>query len=69
MSKEAIWTEIMDAEFCYTTACMQQCVYDINERNGWWDNRNALIASGIPGAEEIVVIGCLGLVDTEIGTR
>lgn len=39
--------------------------YMVNLRNGWWDDRNAIIQSGMPNALPIVVIGCLGLVTSE----
>lgn len=44
-----------------------QCAaYQINVANGWWDNRNAIIHSSIPGSTELVMIGCLGLVHSEV---
>jgi len=40
--------------------------YMVNLRNGWWDDRNKIIESGMPSALPIVVIGCLGLVTSEV---
>lgn len=39
--------------------------YQINVANGWWEDRNAIMASGMPSVVPLVVIGCLGLVQSE----
>lgn len=44
-----------------------QCAaYQINVSNGWWDDRNKIMESGMVNAVPIVVTGCLGLVATEV---
>jgi len=43
----------------------QSGAYQINVENGWWDDRNTLIETS-PNATPLVVIGCLGLVHTEV---
>ena len=44
----------------------QSDAFDVNAANGWWGDRNAIIRSEMPGALSIVVIGCLGLVHSEV---
>lgn len=53
-------------DFVYFFQLAQRGAFDINTLNGWWDDRNAIIHSSIPGAVPIVVTGCLGLVGTEV---
>lgn len=43
----------------------QRAAFDINTLNGWWEDRNMIIASGMPSVVPLVVIGCLGLVQSE----
>jgi len=38
----------------------------INEANGWWDARRAIMRSELPAATQHVVIACLGLVTSEV---
>jgi hypothetical protein len=45
---------------------IQSNAHAVNCRNGWWDDRNTIMESGIPGVVPLVVIGCLGLSGTEI---
>ncbi len=40
--------------------------HGINVENGWWGDRDMVMTSGMPNAVPIVVIGCLGLVGTEV---
>lgn len=44
----------------------QYSAHSVNVANGWWDDRNKIIKSGMAGAQPIVVIGCLGLVTSEV---
>lgn len=53
-------------EFVHTFDWAQRSAYQVNVANGWWDDRNAIIRSEMPGALQIVVTGCLGLVATEV---
>jgi len=43
----------------------QSGAYTINVANGWWDDRNTLIETS-PKVTPLVVIGCLGLVTSEV---
>lgn len=52
--------------FCHAFKTASQGAYSVNVANGWWDDRNTIIESGLPAAIQIVVIGCLGLVHTEV---
>ncbi len=45
---------------------MQEAAFFINKQNGWWDARDKILESGMVGAQPIVVIGCLGLVTSEV---
>lgn len=45
---------------------MQLSVFDVNTANGWWEERDEIIMSKMPGAEAIVIIGCLGLITSEV---
>lgn len=45
---------------------MQFHVFDVNRANGWWEERDDIITSKMPGAEAIVIIGCLGLITSEV---
>lgn len=38
----------------------------VNESNGWWNDRRAIIRSKVKGALHHVVIACLGLAITEL---
>lgn len=53
-------------DFCAAFEVASQGAYRVNVSNGWWDDRNAIIESGLPGSTPIVVIGCLGLVHSEV---
>jgi NTP pyrophosphatase (non-canonical NTP hydrolase) len=44
----------------------QSGAFAVNTLNGWWDDRNKIMESRLPGAVPIVAIGCLGLVGTEV---
>jgi len=54
----------IDFDFFFQLA--QRGAFDINTLNGWWDDRNGILESKLPGAVPIVVTGCLGLVATEV---
>lgn len=53
-------------EFVHIFDWAQRAAYRVNVGNGWWDDRNAIIRSEMPGALPIVVTACLGLVATEV---
>ena len=44
----------------------QSDAFDINAANGWWDDRNTIIRSEMPGALPLVIVGCIGLAHTEL---
>ncbi len=44
----------------------QRAAFDVNTLNGWWDDRNTIMESRLPGVVPMVAIGCLGLVGTEV---
>ena len=54
------------ANFAIVFADVQAEAYTINCRNGWWDARDKIMESGMVGAIPTVVIGCLGLVTSEV---
>lgn len=58
--------EDVQVDFCMFFDLAQEGAFNVNAKNGWWDDRDAIIHSGIPGAVPIVVTGCLGLVGTEV---
>lgn len=53
-------------EFVHTFDRAQRSAYQVNYLNGWWDDRNKIIQSEMPGALPLVIIGCLGLAHTEL---
>ena len=53
-------------EFIHIFDWAQRAGHQVNVANGWWDDRNTIIESGLPGSTQIVVIGCLGLVHSEV---
>lgn len=56
----------MHAErFVFEFASMQEEVFDVNVNNGWWGVRFRAIQV-TPLIEPTVVIGCLGLVTSEV---
>jgi len=59
---ESQWHQI---DFIQAFQKAQLGAYQINVANGWWDDRNTLIETS-PNATPLVVIGCLGLVHTEV---
>lgn len=52
-------------DFCHAFQTASQGAYSVNVANGWWDDRNAFIEAS-PNVTPLVVIGCLGLVHTEV---
>ena len=58
--------ETVQYDFIQLFRKAQSDAFDINASNGWWEDRNAIIRSEMPGALPIVVTGCLGLVATEV---
>lgn len=38
----------------------------VNTENGWWADRDMMMASGMPNAVPMVMLGCLGLVTSEV---
>lgn len=44
----------------------QRSAHGVNCRNGWWDDRDKIMESGIPNAVPLVTIACLGMVGTEV---
>ena len=59
---ESLWHQ---ADFIQAFGKASRGAYQINVANGWWDDRNAIIASGMPSVVPLVVIGCIGLVQSE----
>lgn len=45
---------------------VQDHTFQINRNNGWWDARDKVLESGMASAKQIVVLGCLGLVTSEV---
>lgn len=44
----------------------QSGAYRVNTENGWWADRDMMMASGMPNAVPMVMLGCLGLVTSEV---
>lgn len=61
-SKEQSPTEKFIREF----DALQGATHAVNVRNGFWDARRAIVASGLKSAEANVVLACLGLVTSEV---
>lgn len=40
--------------------------WGVNNTNRWWDDRRAIIATRLPGAQANVVVACLGLITSEV---
>lgn len=53
-------------DFVFLFQLAQRGAFDINTLNGWWDDRNTIMESRLPGVVPMVAIGCLGLVGTEV---
>lgn len=53
-------------DFVFFFQLAQRGAFDINTLNGWWDDRNGILESKLPGAVPTVITGCLGLVATEV---
>ena len=54
------------ADFVRTFQAIQEGTFEINKVNGWWDARDKVLESGMASAKQIVVLGCLGLVTSEV---
>jgi len=54
------------ATFIDSFQIAQRSAHGVNYRNGWWDDRDKIMESGIPNAVPLVTIACLGLVGTEV---
>ncbi len=59
---ESLWHQ---ADFIQAFGKASRGAYQVNVANGWWEDRNAIMASGMPSVVPLVVIGCLGLVQSE----
>lgn len=65
-TKPLICTEDqIKVDFVFLFHLAQRGAFDVNTLNGWWDDRNTLIETS-PRMTPLVVIGCLGLVHTEV---
>ena len=65
-TKPLICTEDqIKVDFVFYFHLAQRGAFDVNTLNGWWDDRNAFIEAS-PNVTPLVVIGCLGLVHTEV---
>lgn len=60
-----ITSEWHQQEFKTAFRLASRGAHAVNNRNGWWADRDMLMASGMPNAVPMVVIGCLGLVTSE----
>jgi NTP pyrophosphatase (non-canonical NTP hydrolase) len=58
--------QMIQYDFIRLFQLAQSGAFDVNTLNGWWDDRNTFMESRLPGAVPMVVIGCLGLVGTEV---
>ena len=56
------WT----VEFTRAFDCASAYAYDVNRGNGWWDARDKIMESGMVEVVPTVVIGCLGLITSEV---
>lgn len=56
----------VQVDFAFFFHLAQRGAFDINTLNGWWDDRNGILESKLPGAVPTVITGCLGLVSTEV---
>lgn len=65
MSKET-YPNVVDNHFVYNFDAIQERSFSINCKNGWWEERNKIIESGMSGAVPIVAVSCLGLVTSEV---
>ena len=61
-----VWSGWHKEEFVAAFGTASRGAYRINVENGWWGDRDMVMASGMPNAVPIVVTGCLGLVGTEV---
>ncbi len=52
--------------FVHSFQVAQRSAHGVNYRNGWWDDRNKIMESGIPNSVQIVTLSCLGLVTSEV---
>lgn len=59
-------SENVKKDFAFYFQLAQRGAFNVNTLNGWWDDRNGILESKLPGAVAIVVIGCLGLVHSEV---
>lgn len=59
-------SEDVKKDFAFYFQLAQRGAFDVNTLNGWWDDRNTIMESGLPGAVPTVITGCLGLVATEV---
>jgi len=53
-------------DFIRKIGAFQEATLEINRNNGWWDARDKVLESGMASAKQIVVLGCLGLVTSEV---
>jgi ABC-type Fe3+ transport system substrate-binding protein len=54
------------ADFVRTFGDVQLQAHSINRLNGWWDDREAYLASGLPNAHANTVCALVGLAHTEL---
>lgn len=65
-TKPLICTDAKVAQgFVQVFQIAQHSAYSINVANGWWNDRNTIIETA-PPFTPLVVIGCLGLVHSEV---
>ena len=53
-------------EFIQSFGTAARGAYRVNTENGWWADRDMMMASGMPNAVPMVMLGCLGLVTSEV---
>jgi len=52
--------------FIHSFQIAQRSAHGVNYQNGWWDDRDKIMESGMPNAVPMVMLGCLGLVTSEV---
>ena len=53
-------------DFIHVFTMASRGAHRINVENGWWSDRDMMMASGMPNAVPLVITGVLGLVGTEV---
>lgn len=57
---------VITRRFVDTFTVVQHTAHAINVQNGWWQDRDAYLASGLPNAAPNTVCALIGLVHTEL---